>query len=657
MPESQTVHSPHSIFFGRGRWSLRRKFFTYMILLIVLLMGGVFAVVEKNNRSVILMEGQKRGLSNALYLAALSTAPLLMYDYTKLEQNVDEVAKEPDVAYAMILDRNGNVIAHSSRDELLGKPLNDPISLAAASAATQLIQDYRDPSSGSDMWDIAYPIFQGTGNKWGTVRIGFSKRFLKAEIASNRRDLVILALVAVLLAGGAATLLAERITDPIRKLADGVLSITRGELGREINIRTRDEIEDLSRTFNRMTRELAKNREKQKKLIRQLSGKNKQLKGEITAREQLEGELIKMERLRALGEMSGGVAHDFNNILGAILGRAQLLLERIDDAHVRKGLEIIEKAALDGAETVRRIQEFTRVRADANTFSEVNLNQVIEDALEFTRTRWKNEAEAKGIAVEVHCDFGEIPTLSGDPAGLREVFTNLIINAVDAMPKGGDITISTIKEEESVLITVADTGTGMSAEIQKRIFDPFFTTKGTHGSGLGLSICYGIVSRHRGEISVSSRIGAGSTFIIRLPLGRAAKTKAEPLEVDSDLLSARVLVIDDDEVFRSVLADTLLESGCHVDQAGSGDEGLSLFAEGEYDLVITDLGMEHMSGWDVAQKVKERSAGTPVALISGWGSQIDETTARAKGVDYIVSKPFRLDQLRGIVRKAVASNE
>jgi signal transduction histidine kinase len=656
MPETRTARFPlFSLFVGRGRWNLRKRFFTYMILLIVLLMGGVFAVIEKNNRGVILLEGQKRGLSNALYLAALSTAPLLMYDYTKLEQNVDVVAKEPDVVYAMILDRQENVIAHSSRDDLLGKPLNDSISRAAAASTTQLIQDYRDPSSGVEMWDIAYPIFQGAGNKWGTVRIGFSKRFLKDEIAGNRRDLVILALVAVLLAGGAATLLAERITDPIRKLAEAVHSITRGDLGREITIRTRDEIEDLSRTFNSMTRELAKNREKQKKLIRQLSRKNKQLKGEIVAREQLEGELIKMERLRALGEMSGGVAHDFNNILGAILGRAQLLLERIDDAHVKKGLEIIEKAALDGAETVRRIQEFTRVRADANTFSEVDINQVIEDALEFTRTRWKNEAEAKGIGVEVHCDFGDIPALSGDPAGLREVFTNLIVNAVDAMPKGGDITISTIKEEESVLITLADTGMGMSAEIQKRIFDPFFTTKGTHGSGLGLSICYGIVSRHRGEISVSSRIGEGSTFIIRLPLGRAAKTKAEPLEAGSDLLSARILVIDDDEVFRSVLADTLLESGCHVDQAGSGSEGLSLFAEGEYDLVITDLGMEHMSGWDVAQKVKERAAGTPVALISGWGSQIDETTARAKGVDFIVAKPFRLDQLRGIVRNAVAA--
>jgi CheY-like chemotaxis protein len=324
---------------------------------------------------------------------------------------------------------------------------------------------------------------------------------------------------------------------------------------------------------------------------------------------------------------------------------------------VKKGLKIIEKAALDGAETVRRIQEFTRVKADAHTFSEVEINQVIEDALEFTRTRWKNEAEAKGVVLEVHCDFGEIPPLSGDPAGLREVFTNLVINAVDAMPKGGDITITTIREEESVLVTVADTGTGMSPEIQKRIFDPFFTTKGTRGSGLGLSICYGIVSRHRGEISVSSRVGQGSTFIIRLPLDRAAKAAEEPSDAGGGLLSARVLVIDDDEVFRSVLADTLLESGCRVEQAGSGHEGLSLFSEGEYDLVITDLGMEHMSGWDVARKVKELSASTPVALISGWGSQIDEATARAKGVDYIIAKPFRLDQLRGIVRKAASPRE
>ncbi|MCK4925590.1 MAG: hypothetical protein KAS61_11480, partial [Spirochaetes bacterium] len=174
------------------RGGLRGRFFRSMILVIIILMGGVFIVVEKNNREVILMEGKKRALSNALYLASLSRAPLLMYDYIKLEQNVDEVAKEADVVYAMILDRNGSVIVHSNRDDLIGRILDDPLSLQAADSKVNLIQDYKNLQTGEDIWDVTCPIFQQQDEKWGMVRIGFSKEKLKAEIAKNRSNLVIL---------------------------------------------------------------------------------------------------------------------------------------------------------------------------------------------------------------------------------------------------------------------------------------------------------------------------------------------------------------------------------------------------------------------------------------------------------------------------------
>lgn len=650
-------HSAHALYnppLMMKRFGLRTRFFFYMILLIVVLMGGVFTVVEMNNRNVMLMEGQKRGLSNALYLAALSTAPLLMYDYTKLEQNVDAVAKEENVVYAIILDRKGSVITHSHRHDIIGQVLEDPVSIRAASSSTQLVQDVREPFSGDEIWDIAQPIYQNHGEKWGTVRIGFSKKQLKAEIATNRRNLIILSLVALILAGGAATILTERITDPIRTLTEGALAIAKGDLSREISIHTGDEIEKLSNTFNHMREELSKNRNRQKKLINQLSRKNRQLQHEIAAREQLEGELIKTERLRALGEMSGGVAHDFNNILGAILGRAQLLLEKVDNPAFRKGIQIIEKAALDGAETVRRVQEFTRVRADQSAFVEMDINQVVEDAVEFTRSRWKNEAEARGISIDVQREFGDIPPLVGDPPGLREVFTNLIINAADAMPKGGTLRISTAVDSNSVIINVADSGIGMSQEVQKRIFDPFFTTKGTRGSGLGLSICYGIISRHRGEIKLKSRVGEGSTFSIILPLHLSGKKVEVEAPSIPDLIPARVLVIDDDDVFRAVIADTLLQSGCRVDEAGSGREGLELFYAEKYDLVLTDLGMEDMSGREVAERLKEYSPLTPVALMTGWGAQLDEEKLHDRGIDFIIAKPFKLGELRNMVYQAVA---
>ena len=294
------------------------------------------------------------------------------------------------------------------------------------------------------------------------------------------------------------TILAEKIAGPIRKLSARALAISEGDLQQEISLHTGDEIEGLAETFNKMTRELKLNRDEQKKLIHQLSDNNRRLKQEIKTREQLEAELIKMERLRALGEMSSGVAHDFNNILGAILGRAQLLLERVKKSDVQDGIKIIEKAALDGAETVRRIQEFTRVRVDLSSFVPLDINQVITDSIEFTRTHWKKESEAWGRPIEMQCDFGIVPKMMGDPSGLREVFTNLIINAVDAMPKGGVICMATEVEGSTVVVRVQDSGIGMSMEVQKRTFDPFFTTKGTRGSGLGLSICYGIISRHKG---------------------------------------------------------------------------------------------------------------------------------------------------------------
>jgi signal transduction histidine kinase len=643
-------------FFKWTKGGLRKRFFSYMFLLIIILMGGVFFVVERNNRVVILMEARKRGLSNAMYLAALSKPPLLMYDFTKLEQNVDIVAKEPNVVYAIILDNIGSVVAYSSRDDLIGIVLKDTLSRNAADSDSQLIQEYRSKETGEEIWDIAYPIIQDEGKKWGTVRIGFSTETLKAEIARNRRYLLLLTLAAVMLAGAAATLLAERISVPIRKLSDHALSISRGNLQNEIVLHTGDEIEELSKSFNRMTRDLAKNRDQEKKLINKLSENNVLLKREIAVREQLEEELIKTERLRALGEMSGGVAHDFNNILGAILGRAQLLLEKIKDAGARKGVEVIEKAALDGAETVRRIQEFTRIKADNSSFTPVDLNETVADAVEYTKTRWQTEAKSKGVHIDVVFEPGDIPAMMGDPTGLREVFTNLIINAIDAMPRGGSIHILSFTKDSRAYVSVSDTGVGMSQETKKRTFDPFFSTKGTSGSGLGLSICYGIISRHRGKITVNSQEGEGSTFNIELPLNLPGGEKPAPVKTAGNTISGSVLVIEDDEKMRGVLSEILKGSGCHVDEAKNGREGLELFSSREYDLVLTDLGMEEMSGPEAAKEIKKRSPVTPVILITGWGGQNGKKELFLNGIDFIISKPFMIDEVKETVSRAMAGS-
>jgi GAF domain-containing protein len=363
-----------------------------------------------------------------------------------------------------------------------------------------------------------------------------------------------------------------------------------------------------------------------------------------TAQEQL----VLTEKLRALGEMASGVAHDFNNILAAILGRVQLIQRHVQDPRLLRWLGVVERAALDGAQTVRQIQEFTGVRRDQPTQT-VDLNQVVQDAVEMTRTRWQDETQARGLDVRVEVVMGEIPAVDGHPAALREALTNLILNAVDALVTGGAITITTRVEGEGVAMTVADTGIGMSESVRQRIFEPFFSTKGPKGTGLGLAMVYGIVSRHNGEITVESREGAGTTFLIRLPCGGVrpvAPTHSIRLTPDSRL---RVLVIDDESQVRETLADMLRDLHHHVEVAEHGAAGLERFRAERFDLVMTDLAMPGISGWQVAQAVKGLRPEVPVILVTGWGVEVPAQQLRASGVDRVMSKPFGVDDVRDIV--------
>ncbi len=348
--------------------------------------------------------------------------------------------------------------------------------------------------------------------------------------------------------------------------------------------------------------------------------------------------LIQSERLRALGEMAGGVAHDFNNILAAILGRAQLALEDTRDENVRKGLEIIERAALDGAEAVRRLQDFTRVRTD-HSFELVDVNRVVEGAVEMVEHRRAERQETGGTPIAITVNLREAPPVEGNAGELREALVNVMLNAIDAMPDGGKLTVKTSKEDSWTVMTVSDTGVGMSAEMKARVFDPFFTTKGEVGVGLGLSVTYGIITRHGGRIDVESRPGKGSTFHIRLPKATSTNRKEPPTEPEYKTREATILVVDDDQQINDILKLMLTQLGHRVSLASSGEEALQKLKNGGFDLVITDLGMPGISGKEIAHEVK-RGANTPVILITGWGVQIDEEEMRRIGADGLISKPF-----------------
>jgi len=362
-----------------------------------------------------------------------------------------------------------------------------------------------------------------------------------------------------------------------------------------------------------------------------------------------QAQLVQAAKLNALGEMAGGVAHDFNNILAAILGRTQLLLQTVPEQELRRQLLVIEQAALDGAQTVRRVQEFTRVRQDEH-FETVDINQVLLGVTELTRPVWESGTKRRGVAVDVHLELGATSTTVGNASELREVFTNLVLNAVDAMPNGGELWITSSNGAGVVSVQIRDTGVGMDSTILGKIFDPFFTTKPAKGTGLGLSVAYGIVTRHRGTITVDSEPAVGTLFTLTFPIG-TAPDQAPPAEDDAPLPRLRVLVVDDEEIVLEVLVDLLAALGMEVDRAHGGPAGIEAVRQGEYDVVFTDLGMPEVNGWDLATAAKERRPSTAVVLVTGWGFQLGEETVGSSGVDLIMAKPFSWDDVRQALRQ------
>ncbi len=376
---------------------------------------------------------------------------------------------------------------------------------------------------------------------------------------------------------------------------------------------------------------------------------------DVSERKIIEEQLIQSEKLRAIGQMASGVAHDFNNALAIILGNTELLtrqLETMDIDEIKGQLKVVETAALDAAETVRRIQEFTRIRTDKE-YTKIDINRIVDEVKEMSKPRWKDQGQEMGINIELITVLSDdIPPVMGNPSELREVLTNIIFNSIDAMPEGGEISIETQKTNGEVKIIVTDTGIGIPKEIKRKIFDPFFTTKGVVSDGLGLSIAYSIITRQGGNITVESEEDKGTTVTIFLPIPSEFKEEEKKPIIKREVTRSTILVIDDEEMVRNILGNLLTQSGHSVFKASSGKEGLEIFNQGGIDLVFTDIGMPGMTGWEVARFIKDIDSSVPVALITGWGVQIDDEKMKESGADFILNKPFRLEEVLALVAEA-----
>jgi CheY-like chemotaxis protein len=276
----------------------------------------------------------------------------------------------------------------------------------------------------------------------------------------------------------------------------------------------------------------------------------------------------------------------------------------------------------------------------------VDLNQVVREALELTESSWRLEPPRRGIVIQAATELApDLPTTLGDPAELREVMTNLILNAVDAMPRGGTLTVSTARRGETIELRVVDTGVGIPEAVRSKIFDPFFTTKGPKGTGLGLSMTYGILSRHGATIAVDSQEGQGTIFTLVFPAGAGAGVPVAEAEPSLPAVALRCLVVDDEEDVGDMLADVLRSAGHTVAVARNASEGLSRVRGERLDLVFTDLSMPGMTGWELAREVRDAAPGLPVILVSGFAVEVSQDELQASGVHSVLAKPINIGEL------------
>lgn len=365
---------------------------------------------------------------------------------------------------------------------------------------------------------------------------------------------------------------------------------------------------------------------------------------DITEQKEERERAARADKLRALGQLASGVAHDFNNSLAAILGRTQLLRRQVQEPKVVRNLDIIQTAAEDAAATVRRIQTFAR-KAPAKEFALLEIHDLLSDAVEITRTRWENDARLKGLEYKIKLEAEAGQFTHGSASELREVFVNLIVNAVDAMPSGGELSLSCIRERDRLRLQFADTGIGMPEDVRQKIFEPFFTTKGAQGTGLGLSVSYSIIERHDGSISVASEPGRGSVFTIDLP---AVDSAPAPVIAAPDVIASTplsILVIDDEAYVRETLAEMLEAMNHQVVGVASGQLALQKLASRDFDLVFTDLAMPEMDGWETAREIRKRWPGINIVMVTGYGPGARPPRGEENLIDAIIGKPFDFSQV------------
>jgi len=376
-----------------------------------------------------------------------------------------------------------------------------------------------------------------------------------------------------------------------------------------------------------------------------------------------ENKSAQLKKLSALGKISSGVAHDFNNMLTIVLGRIQSMRKHIDNPKVLRDLEMMEKSAFDGAEKVKKIQDFARHDKD-ELKTLIDLYKLINEVVELSEPKWEKDAESKGILIKPILNLEENLYINGNPSDLRNAFANIIFNAVDAMPDGGLIKISSYSDNQFVFVNFEDTGMGMTEEIMDKIFDPFFTTKGAKGTGMGMSEVYGIIKRHEGTINITSSIGLGTTMKIKIPKRKIKYIPASDEEnvviADSNVIEnkslkehtpIKILIISEKGYDLTLIQELLSDLGYNVTTCNSYKNSINLFRKERFNIVFSDLGEPTMKGMATAQIIRNIKRNTITVLLSGLSLSQKEVHVFERSFNFTITKPFTKDKIKFIMQE------
>ncbi len=660
---------------AKSIWQSRRitTVVTVAMAAIILLAITVITMLDvSRQRTIFEQQLEEKGLALSRTLNDVLANPLYFRDMQGLRHLADVAKAQPEIESLTIFAPDGRVLIGPGDEKYpVGSVPDDVVERVVSQART-------DIRFLEDHVELVTPVIV-SHEVIGGLRFQFETSTLANEIRETVIQHIWQGAIVLLFGVLLSYLFAQSMVRRVREMIRVTDRIAAGDFDVAVDQSRFDEIGELARSLESMMGHLREaERQRAELQNEQLRKANQQLQDEVDERKRAQQiseetsanlkialdelratqeKMVQQERLSAVGQMTSGIAHDINNRLQIILGLSDTLLTDPDlelgGSDARDKLQLIRESSEDAAAVVNLLRDFYRPQRSGQKFAAVDIAEVVSAAVQLTEPSWKDQAQSRGVDLSLETQVDDIPVIAGSPTELRDALVNLIFNAIDALPRGGEISIQARTEAGEAVIAVSDNGVGMPEDVRSRCLEPFFTTKGEGGSGLGLAMVYRTVLRHDGVVEIDSTAGSGATVQIRLPLNSRSVPKSANDSGETPTGPLDVLVVDDDTLVRELLAGLLARQEHKVVTAADGKDGLAKFGEQKFDVVILDRAMPDMNGDELALRLKSAAPWIPIIMLTGFGGLMNATEDAPDGVDLVLGKPIRHADLVEAMSKLV----